>query len=156
MILRVRGHKFNFCFKCCIFADNRIFSLFSPPFSSFSCSSNGIYFRILFKSLWNQLYEFIMPKNTKKCKHLCQYVLLFYAFNVNDQFRPKALKGGTTLNNRPIGLYIRKILNFNGRFEAFSARYRMILFYQPIQNRWKFNMFQCLSSLPTSFCGTGV
>ena len=46
----------------------------------------------------------------------------------------KALKGGTTLNNRPIGLYV-KILNFNGRFEAFSARYGMFLFYQPIQNR---------------------
>ena len=44
------------------------------------------------------------------------------------------IKGGTTLNNRPIGLYV-KILNFNGRFEAFSARYGMFLFYQPIQNR---------------------
>ena len=46
----------------------------------------------------------------------------------------KALKGGMLLNNRPIGLYL-KILNFNGRFEAFSARYGMFLFYQPIQNR---------------------
>ena len=51
----------------------------------------------------------------------------------------KALKGGTTLNNRPIGLYV-KILNFTGRFEAFLARYAMFLFYQPIQNRWKFNI----------------
>ena len=84
------GHKFNFCFKCCIFADNRFFSLFSPLFSSLSCSSNGIYFRILFKSLWKQLYEFIMLKNTKKFKHLFQSVLLFYSFNGNDQFRPKS------------------------------------------------------------------
>ena len=30
----------------------------------------------------------------------------------------KALKGGTTLNKPPIGLHV-KILNFNGRFEAF-------------------------------------
>ena len=36
----------------------------------------------------------------------------------------KALKGGTTLNKPPIGLHL-KILNFNGRFEAFSARYGM-------------------------------
>ena len=46
----------------------------------------------------------------------------------------KALKGGTTLNKPPIGLHV-KILNFNGRFEAFSARYGMFLFHQPIQNR---------------------
>ena len=51
----------------------------------------------------------------------------------------KALKGGTTLNKPPIGLHV-KILNFNGPFEAFSARYGMFLFHQPIQNRWKFNI----------------
>ena len=50
-----------------------------------------------------------------------------------------AHKGGTTLNKPPIGLHV-KILNFNGRFEAFSARYGMFLFHQPIQNRWKFNI----------------
>ena len=33
-------------------------------------------------------------------------------------------EGGTTLNKPPIGLHV-KILNFNGRFEAFSARYGM-------------------------------
>ena len=42
--------------------------------------------------------------------------------------------GGTTLNKPPIGLHV-KILNFNGQFEAFSARYGMFLFHQPIQNR---------------------
>ena len=48
----------------------------------------------------------------------------------------KALKGGTTLNKPPIGLGLHvKIPNFNGRFEAFSARYGMFLFHQPIQNR---------------------
>ena len=65
MILRVRGHEFKFYFNCCIFADNRISSLFSPLFSTLSCSSNGIYFRILFISLWKQLYEFIMLKTPK-------------------------------------------------------------------------------------------
>ena len=34
---------------------------------------------------------------------------------------------GTTLNKPPIGLHV-KILNFNGRFEAFSARYGMFCF----------------------------
>ena len=43
-------------------------------------------------------------------------------------------EGGTTLNKPPIGLHV-KILNFNGRFEAFSARYGMFLFHQAIQNR---------------------
>ena len=49
------------------------------------------------------------------------------------------IRGGTTLNKPPIGLHV-KILNFSGRFEAFSARYGMFLFHQPIQNRWKFNI----------------
>ena len=51
----------------------------------------------------------------------------------------KALKGGTPLIQPPIGLHV-KILHFNGRFEAFSARYELFSFYQPIQNRWKFNI----------------
>ena len=51
----------------------------------------------------------------------------------------KLTDGGTTLNKPPIGLHV-KILNFNGRFEAFSARYGMFLFHQPIQNWWKFNI----------------
>ena len=84
------GHKFNFCFKRCKFAVNRFSSSFSPLFSSLSGSSNGIYFRNLFLTLWEQLYEFIMHKNTKKCKHLFQSVLIFYSFNGNDQFRPKS------------------------------------------------------------------
>ena len=65
--------------------------------------------------------------------------------------------GGTTLNNRPIGLYV-KILHFNGRLKTFSARYGKFLSYQPIQNRWKFNI--CFNVwvlvFPISFRGTGV
>ena len=50
-----------------------------------------------------------------------------------------ALKGGTTLNQLPIGLHV-KILNFNGRFEAYWATFWMLSWYQSIQNRWKFNI----------------
>ena len=50
-----------------------------------------------------------------------------------------ALKGGTTLNQLPIGLHV-KILNFNGRFEAYWATFGMLSWYQSIQNRWKFNI----------------
>ena len=50
-----------------------------------------------------------------------------------------ALKGGTTLNQLPIGLHI-KILSFNGRFEAYWAKCGMLSWYQSIQNRWKFNI----------------
>ena len=52
----------------------------------------------------------------------------------NQRLYDTHLEGGTTLNKPPIGLHV-KILNFNGRFEAFSARYGMFLFHQPIQNR---------------------
>ena len=45
-----------------------------------------------------------------------------------------ALKGGTTLNQLPIGLHI-KIQNFNGRFEAYWATFGMLSWYQLIQNR---------------------
>ena len=68
-----------------------------------------------------------------------------YSFSIHlmemTSLGQKALKRGTTctLNKPPIGLHV-KILNFNGRFEAFSARYGMFLFHQPIQNRWKFNI----------------
>ena len=48
-------------------------------------------------------------------------------------------KGGTTLNQLPIGLHV-KILNFNGRFEAYWATFGMLSWYQLIQNRWKFNI----------------
>ena len=44
------------------------------------------------------------------------------------------LKGGTTLNQLPIGLHV-KILNFNGRFEAYWATFGMLSWYQSIQNR---------------------
>ena len=44
--------------------------------------------------------------------------------------------GGTTLNQLPIGLHV-KILNFNGRFEAYWATFGMLSWYQSIQNRWK-------------------
>ena len=47
--------------------------------------------------------------------------------------------GGTTLNQLPIGLHV-KILNFNGRFEAYWATFGMLSWYQSIQNRWKFNI----------------
>ena len=47
--------------------------------------------------------------------------------------------GGTTLNQLPIGLHV-KILNFNGRFEAYWATFWMLSWYQSIQNRWKFNI----------------
>ena len=50
-----------------------------------------------------------------------------------------SLKGGTTLNQLPIGLHV-KILNFNGRFEAYWATFGMLSWYQSIQNRWKFNI----------------
>ena len=46
---------------------------------------------------------------------------------------------GTTLNQLPIGLHV-KILNFNGRFEAYWATFGMLSWYQSIQNRWKFNI----------------
>ena len=49
------------------------------------------------------------------------------------------LMGGTTLNQLPIGLHV-KILNFNGRFEAYWATFGMLSWYQSIQNRWKFNI----------------
>ena len=50
-----------------------------------------------------------------------------------------ALKGGTTLNQLPIGVHI-KILTFNGRFEANWATFGMLSWYQSIHNRWKFNI----------------
>ena len=50
-----------------------------------------------------------------------------------------ALKGGTTLNQLPIGLHV-KILNFSGRYEAYWATFWMLFWYQSIQNRWKFNI----------------
>ena len=51
----------------------------------------------------------------------------------------KIVCGGTTLNQLPIGLHV-KILNFNGRFEAYWATFWMLSWYQSIQNRWKFNI----------------
>ena len=48
-------------------------------------------------------------------------------------------EGGTTLNHLPIGLHV-KILNFNGRFEAYWATFGMLSWYQSVQNRWKFNI----------------
>ena len=76
------------------------------------------------------------PKNVKNCfnpysffTHLMKRVSL-------DQL---ALKGGTTLNQLPIGLHV-KILNFNGRFEAYWAKFWMLSWYQSFQNRWKFNI----------------
>ena len=59
-------------------------------FSSLWDSINGIYFRILLETLNKHLCEFIMLKNIKKWKRLCQYVLLFYSFNGKDQVWPKS------------------------------------------------------------------
>ena len=47
-------------------------------------------------------------------------------------------KGGTTLNQLPIGLHV-KILNFNVRFEAYWATFGVLSCYKLIQNRRKFN-----------------
>ena len=73
------------------------------------------------------------PKNVKNCFNPYSF---FTHLMKRASLGQLALKGGTTLNQLPIGLHV-KILNFNGRFEAYWATFGMLSWYQSIQNRWK-------------------
>ena len=74
---------------------------------------------------------------------MCKIALIHTPFFTHSMKRASlsqlALKGGTTLNQLPIGLHV-KIRTFNGRFEAYWAIFGMLSWYQSIQNRWKFNI----------------
>ena len=76
------------------------------------------------------------PKNVKNCFNPYSF---FTHLMKRASLGQLALKGGTTLNQLPIGLHV-KILSFNGRFEAYWATFWMLSWYQSIQNRWKFNI----------------
>ena len=133
------GHKFNFCFKRCKLQVIDFPHHFHLLFHLYRALATRFISEICFKlfgSNCTSLSCIKTPRNVNSYFNL-------YSFSAHlmemTSLGQKALKGGTTLNKPPIGLHV-KILNFNGRFEAFSARYGMFLFHQPIQNRWKFNI----------------
>ena len=139
------------CFLACCF------SVFFPPFLKLifllhwriavpgRFTSRIIIGQIIAVGIWTLTptpNPFIFDSFFCICQTVCPlHYLVIRHFAVPNSCANKKMTsyGGTTLNKPPIRLHV-KILNFNGRFEAFSARYGMFLFHQPIQNRWKFNI----------------
>ena len=140
VILRVRTISSNFVWSAANwqtidFTDD--FYLFFPLCRALETGFNFHFCLKLSESNCSSLSCLKTPKNVKKnaiirtpfFTHLMKRAILGQL----------ALKGGTTLNQLPIGLHV-KILNFNGRFEAYWATFWMLSWYQSIQNRWKFNI----------------
>ena len=92
------GHKFNVCFKCCIFADNWFFSLFSPLFHLYHALATGFIFEFclkLFGSNCTSLSCSKTPKNANIYFNLCSFSTYLMETTSLGQ---KALKRGSTLN----------------------------------------------------------
>ena len=134
MILRIRVISSTFVSNAAYLQTIYFTHYFHLFFHLYHALATGFIFEFCLKLLGSNCTSLSClktPKNANIYFNLCSFSTHLMETTSLGQ---KALKGGTTLNNRPIGLYV-KILNFNGRFEAFSARYGKFLFYQPIQNR---------------------
>ena len=95
-------------------------TIFTSFFHLYHALATGFIFEFCLKLLGSNCTSLSClktPKNANIYFNLCSFSTHLMETTSLGQ---KALKGGTTLNNRPIGLCV-KILNFNGRFEAFSA-----------------------------------
>ena len=139
MILRVRTISSTFVWNAANwqtidFTDD--FYLFFPLCRALETGFNFHFCLKLSESNCSSLSCLKTPKNVKNCFNPYSF---FTHLMKRASLGQLALKGGTTLNQLPIGLHV-KILNFNGRFEAYWATFWMLSWYQSIQNRWKFNI----------------
>ena len=90
VILRVRVTSSNFVSNAAnlqVIDFPHHFHLF---FHLYRTLATGFILEIGFKLFGSNCTSLSFIKNTKKCKHLFQSVLIFYSFNGNDQFRPKS------------------------------------------------------------------
>ena len=92
MILRVRSISSTFIWNTANwqtidFADD--FYLFFPLGMLGRALETGFNLHFCFKTLWKQLFKFIMPKNTKKMRKIGLIrTPFFFTFDEKGQFRP--------------------------------------------------------------------
>ena len=87
--------------------------------------------------MWRGLEHFVEIQLRAWWREILRYRLLNYKTQASKNMKKanaykvcaSVFYGGTTLNQLPIGLHV-KILNFNGRFEAYWATFGMLSWYQ--------------------------